>query len=322
MFFPANLRFVDFHPKEENIRDMVVAGLQKTPKEIPAKLLYDKRGSELFDAITRQPEYYQTRTELFLLERYGEEIGRLLGPRAMIIEFGSGHTRKIRRLFECLEAQRCYMAVEISKEYLLQSCSELAADFPSVDVIAVCADFLRPFEPPPPKVSVRKRTVFFPGSTIGNFEPPTARRLLERAAAHVGKKGGLLIGVDLKKDKGVLEAAYNDAARVTAEFEMNLLHRLNRDIECDFALDGFEYLGFYAAERSRVEMYLVSKREQRVQVGATQFVFAPGERLHTENSYKFTVEEFQKFARGAGFCPREAWVDPDGLFSLHYLEVL
>ena len=254
MQLPDNLRFVDFHPKEENIRDMVQAGLEKAQKEIPAKFLYDKRGSELFDAITRQPEYYQTRTELALMESYAEEIGELLGPGAMVIEFGSGHTRKIRRLFECLEEQRCYMAVEISKEYLLQACSELALDFPSVDVIAVCADFLKPFDPPPPKVSVNKRTVFFPGSTIGNFEPPTALRLLERAAAHVGKSGGLLIGVDLKKDPRILNAAYNDAAGVTAEFEMNVLGRLNRDIEADFDVNGFEYSGFYNSERGRVEM--------------------------------------------------------------------
>lgn len=322
MQLPKNLRFIDYHPKEENIREMVISGLSRPQKEIPAKLLYDKRGSELFDSITRQPEYYQTRTEMEILEQNASAIGHLIGPKSMIIEFGSGHTRKIRRLFECLEDQQCYTAVEISKEYLLEACKTLANDFPKVDVIAVCADFLKPFDPPVPRTEVQKKVVFFPGSTIGNFEPETARKLLEHAAVQVGPSGGLLIGVDLKKAQSTLEAAYNDEAGVTAAFEMNVLTRLNRELDANFVIDGFRYSGSYNAERGRIEMYLVSVREQSVCIGETHFTFAERERLHVENSYKFTVEEFQTFAKKAGFTPRQAWVDPKQLFSLHYLEVL
>lgn len=316
-----NLTYHDFFPKLENLKDAILAGLKHPEKRIASKFLYDKRGSELFHQICQQPEYYQTETETGILERNADEISRLAGERCLLVEYGSGNSKKIRTLLSHLSRESTYMPVDISRNYLLEMAEELATDYPHLEIAAVCADFLKPFSLPQFRRSVARRLLFFPGSTIGNFEPATALGILKNAAALVGPSGGLLIGVDLKKDPAILNAAYNDAKGITAIFELNILVRLNRELGSNFVVEEFEYLGFYSEAMSRVEMYVVSKREQRVTIAGETILFKKGERVHVENSYKFSVEEFHHFAAAAELKSKSTWVDEKNLFSVHFLEV-
>ena len=299
----------------------ILGGLSARQKRLSPKFFYDQRGSELFDRICALPEYYVTRTELEIMRRHLPEVARLVGPGAAIIEFGAGSNLKVRRLLEHLERPAAYVPVEISGDYLLEQAEDLASDFPGLSVEPVTADFTRPFELPRHPVAPRRNLVFFPGSTIGNFTRPQAQRLLEVMCDQAKPGGALLIGVDLEKDVSVLEAAYNDRSGVTAEFNLNMLRRINAEHDATFELDAFRHEAVFDAEESRIEMRLVSKKEQTVSVAEQQISFREDEFIVTEYSHKYTIADFRTLAGKAGFRPERHWTDEDDLFSLHYMTV-
>lgn len=311
------VNFYDYHPALADFRSEVVAGLSASPKHLSPKFFYDKRGSELFDAITELPEYYPTRTEIGILERYGDRMAELLGQECLLLELGSGSSKKIRVLLDALQP-RVYMPMDISREHLIGSAETLAMDYPAVEVHAACADYSDDFELPyrPEHLS---RAAFFPGSSIGNFEPTQAGELLQRVGEHLGPGGRLLIGVDLKKDSATLQRAYDDTDRVTAAFNLNLLERINRELAGDFDISAFTHCATYNESAGRIEMHLVSRCEQTVTVAGERFDFEAGETIHTESSYKYSIDEFQELATWAGYSAEEVWTDDQQLFSVHCL---
>jgi dimethylhistidine N-methyltransferase len=315
------LSFHDLAPAPEDFREAVVRGLGLRPKAIPSKFFYDARGSRLFEEICELEEYYLTRTEIGLLERHGAAIAELIGGRARLVEFGSGSSVKVRILLEAMRKPAVYMPIDISRDHLLRSASSLAREHRDVEVVPVCADYLRDFALPAARTRTEKTVGFFPGSTIGNLSPQESVVFLRRVARKLGPRGELLIGVDLKKDEAVLEAAYDDPEGITARFNLNLLHRANRELGADFNLDAFRHLAFYDEREGRIEMHLESGRAQTVHVDGLAFAFARGETIHTENSYKYEVGEFLALAGEAGFRPLRTWTDPQDLFSVHYLRV-
>ena len=313
--------FLDLQPKAASFLKDVLAGLSLPQKTLPPKYFYDARGSALFDAICALPEYYPTRTELAMLESAGAEIAERVGADTLIVEYGSGSGRKTRLLIRAL-APRAYVAIDISREQLRIAAAELADEFPGVRVFAICGDYTKPLSLKPlAETGAATRVVFFPGSTIGNFTVPEALDFLKTVRSVAGAGGAMLVGVDLKKDPRILDAAYSDAQGVTAEFNMNVLRRINGELGGDFDLAAFEHRAHYDARLGRVEMHLVSVREQQVRISDRVFHFSAGETIHTENSYKYSVDEFQDLAREAGFEPQHAWTDPQRLFSIHYLVV-
>ncbi len=305
-------------PDAARIRAEVLRGLRRRPKDLPCKYFYDELGSRLFEDICELDEYYLTRAELAIMRRHAGAMAATIGPRCCLIEFGSGSSRKTRLLLDHLEEPAAYVPIDISEAALEASARALTADYPGLDVLPVCADFTRPFDLPelPPAA---RRAVYFPGSTVGNFGPAAAGRLLRRIRRLCGRGGGLLIGYDLKKDPAVLNAAYNDSRGVTAEFNLNLLRHINRELGADFQLDGFRHLAFYNAEQGRIEMHLVCTRPQTVHIGRARVDLAEGETIRTEYSYKYAVAEFSALAEGAGLRPRQAWTDAAGLFCVQYL---
>ncbi len=319
----AKVHFHDMHPTPADMRADVLNGLALPQKRLSPKYFYDAHGSHLFDAICELPEYYPTRTEIGILRRHGAAMAEYLGRDALLVELGSGSSLKIRVLLEALRPA-VYMPVDISKDHLLQSAEALAATFPSLQVHAVCADYSVPFRLP---VDDHEHpcAAFFPGSSVGNFEPPEAERFLRRIGDLLGSDGRLLVGVDLVKEHQVLEAAYNDADGVTADFNLNLLARINRELDADFDLTGFRHSAWFNPELSRIEMHLISTREQHVSVAGRSFAFREGESMHTECSYKYSIEGFHRLARRAGFVPEQVWTDIDAdsdqapLFSVHCL---
>ena len=314
------VRFYDLHPPQTDMLHEVLDGLRRTPPMISPKFFYDHRGSELFEAITETPEYYPFRTELGLLEKHGEEMATLLGSDGLLIELGSGSSRKIRLLLDALQPA-AYMPVDISRDFLLQAAGDLAREYPELEVHATCADYSRGLKLPwsPEELP---RAAFFPGSSIGNFEPAQAQRLLHHVAQALGSGGHLLIGVDLQKDHAVLQRAYNDAAGITAAFNLNLLERFNRELNADFDVEKFAHAADYNAEAERVEMHLISRCEQTVAIGEKRLYFAEGEAIHTENSYKYTVEGFLQLAAEVGFGRVKTWLDEKKYFSVHCLKVV
>jgi len=314
---PSPVHFHDYHPTPADLRAEVLAGLALPQKRLSPKLFYDAAGSKLFDAICELPEYYPTRTEIGILRAHGAEMARRLGREALLVELGSGSSKKIRVLLEALRPA-VYMPVDISREHLLRSAESLAAAFPGLQVHAACADYSVPFELPVDDHE-HPRAAFFPGSSVGNFEPPEAERLLRRVGSILGPEGRLLIGVDLIKDRRVLEAAYNDADGVTAAFNLNLLARINRELDGGFDLEGFRHEAFFDADRSRIEMHLISTRAQQVEVAGQTFAFREGESIHTECSYKYSIDGFHALARRAGYEPEQVWTDREPLFSVHCL---
>jgi dimethylhistidine N-methyltransferase len=315
---PRNLWIVDLAPAAESILQEVYEGLSQTQKQLPPKLFYDRRGAALFAAICGTQAYYPTRTENSILDQRALEIAREIGTGAAIIEFGAGQMEKIRRLLPSLHPA-VYAALDISRDQLVQAGGRLALDCPWLAVIAVIGDYGSPLESELSLPANARRVVFFPGSTIGNFEPEQAQGFLRRARTLVGGMGGVLIGVDLQKPLQVLNLAYNDPEGYTAAFNLNLLARLNRELGADFDLAAFEHQAFYNAARTRIEMHLRSSRVQRVRIGARVFRFAAGETIHTENSYKYTPAGFAQIARAAGFRGSRMWTDPDRLFGVFFL---
>jgi dimethylhistidine N-methyltransferase len=313
------LHFYDLHPPLADIKEEVLKGLSCQPKAIPPKFFYDEYGSQLFDQITELPEYYPTRTEIGIIKEYGEEMASLLENECLLVELGSGSSQKTRLLLDALQPA-VYMPIDISKEHLLNSVQALATDYPDLDIHATCADYSEHFHLPYSPLD-KPKAAFFPGSSIGNFAPLQAQALLQQVAEFLGQHNTLLIGVDIKKNPQRLNAAYNDAAGVTAAFNLNLLTRINRELEADFDLSRFEHHAFYNEKPGRVEMHLVSNTPHEVHVGGQTFEFAEGESIHTENSYKYTVTQFQNLANEAGFQPEQVWTDSDDLFSVHCLRV-
>ena len=317
----APFAFHDLRPDAGSFLDDVLAGLARPRKELPPRYFYDERGCELFEAICETPEYYLTRAETALMRQRAGDMARRLGPDCEVVEYGSGSGRKTRILLEALEPV-AYVAVDIAREQLRATASEFAREFPRLVVVAVCADYARPLTLPPLNtVKARRRVVYFPGSTVGNFTPDDAADFLGNVRELVGPGGGLLVGVDLKKAPARLNAAYNDARGVTAEFNLNLLRRINREFGADFDLAAFRHQAFYNEPLGRVEMHLLSLKAQQVTIRGRAIRFSAGETIHTENSCKYTVAEFQALAHVKGFDPVECWTDADPLFGIHYLAV-
>jgi dimethylhistidine N-methyltransferase len=303
---------------ESDFTQDAVVGLSSRPKRLSPKYFYDEIGAQLFEEITRLPEYYPTRCELSILERHAAEMEKFIPPDAAMIEFGSGSTRKARLLLDANPAITAYIPVDISSEMLQQEAAELRRDYPHLTVLPVEADFTKPFQLPR-GIALRSRVGFFPGSTIGNFEPHAAASFLRHAAAMLGAQSTLIIGVDLVKDAHVLNAAYDDAAGVTARFNLNLLTRINRELGGNFDLGTFCHQAFYNTERRRIEMHLASRTRQKVKVAGRSFDFRAGETIHTENSYKYTPESFGAMARGSGWSPVATWTDSQGYFMVQAL---
>lgn len=330
----AQIQFYDLHPPLEDFRSQVLQGLSLPQKAISPQFLYDKRGAELFDAICKLEEYYLTRTEMRILESYAQPIARHL-ENSVLIEFGSGSSQKIRILLDqilpdqilpdqlLLDQKRhrpTYVALDISKQHLQESCASLAAHYPGLETIAICADYTQPLSLPAiPAIQDQRRVGFFPGSSIGNLEPREAVRFLQNTAHLLGPGGSLLIGVDLQKSATILEPAYDDPQGISAAFALNLLTRINRELGANFDLRQFGYRAFYNSVAGRIEMYIVSHIAQTVQIQDVTVSFAQGEFLRTEYSYKYSIPQFQVLAAEAGFQTQQVWTDPDRLFSLHLL---
>lgn len=312
-------RLFDLAPNSAAFLTDVLHGLSQAQKQIPPKYFYDEAGARLFEAICELPEYYVTRTETAMMSEYADEMAALIGSDSILIEYGSGASRKTRCLIEA-SRPRLYMPIDIARETLLDAARAIERDYPPLTVWAVCADYSLPLAPPEPSPAFDgRKLVYFPGSTIGNFTPEEALIFLANARQAAGDSGAMLIGVDLKKSKSVLEAAYDDAQGVTAQFNLNLLARANRELGADFNLARFRHLAFYEPRLGRIEMHLVSRKDQQVTIAGRVFEFREGETIHTENSYKYSVDEFCNLACSAGFEPVKCWVDRNALFSIHYL---
>jgi dimethylhistidine N-methyltransferase len=299
----------------------VIAGLSSHPRTLPCKYFYDARGSELFQKICELPEYYLTRAELQILERYSGDIARQLGRGIELIGLGTGAGTKTRILLEKLQAPIAYVPVDISKEQLERSTSLFQKIFPKLEILPVYADYLEPVKLPSLSQEPTRKIVYFPGSTIGNFEPLAAGKFLQRISNYIGTGGGLLIGVDLEKDRHVLERAYNDSAGITAQFNLNLLARANRELGANFDLKHWRHYAFYNSTEGRIEIYLVSEADQTVRLAGHQFDFHAGEKITTEYSYKHTPESFSELASDAGFDFAQMWTDDAHLFGVFYFTV-
>jgi dimethylhistidine N-methyltransferase len=314
-----HLRIDDRRPPAEDILDVVRQGLRTSPKRLPSWLFYDERGSALFERICDQPEYYLTRAECALMECHGVSIAEALGTDVRLVEYGSGSARKTDILLQNLASPVAYLPVEISPEPLAASVQRLAARYPQVPMQPLCADFTRPLRLPVPPRAARRTVLYFPGSTIGNFESREAVKLLRKMRNEMGDNGGILVGVDLKKDIARLEAAYNDAAGVTAEFTLNMLARLNRELGCNFDLRRFRHRAHYNALAGRIETSIVSLALQTVSLGRDTVTFQADEAMQVEYSCKYSLADFAGLASQSGLDVQRVWTDPDGLFSLQLL---
>ena len=313
----------DMEPARDDFLDSVVEGLSAPQKHLHCKFLYDEEGSHLFDAICELPEYYPTRTEVGILERHAADIANVIGPKAQIVEFGSGAGIKIRLLLSALSKPIAYMPVEISREHLLAATSSLAKDFPDLRIAPVCADYTQPFDPPALDGEKPSNIAgFFPGSTIGNFTRDEAVEFLALARRLLGPGATMIIGIDLVKDLDVLRAAYNDAPGVTADFNLNFLKRINRELGADFDLSGFAHDARWNPDLERMEMHLVSLKDQAVTLAGRHFPFRKGETIHTESSHKYRIEGFRALAREAGYEPERVWTDERDYFSVHALRAV
>ena len=307
--------------QKQQFRADVLRGLHQPVKELPCKYFYDETGSRLFEAICDLEEYYLTRTELEIMRRHAAEMARLLGPDCLLVELGSGSSLKTRLLLDELSRPAGYVPVDVSREQLLRSAQRLAANYPGLEVLPLCADFTSELHLPTPSRRPARRVVYFPGSTLGNFGPPEAAELLSRIAELSGQGGALLLGIDLQKDVGILEAAYNDRRGVTAAFNLNLLTRINRELGADFALDAFRHQAFYNRRLGCIEMHLISLRPQQVHLGDETIRFVEGESIRTERSYKYNGEEFRAWVRRCGLGVEKVWVDDQDYFAVLYLTV-
>jgi len=316
-------RLDDRQPGEGLLAD-ALAGLSKSPKRLPSKYFYDARGSELFERICEQPEYYPTRTELAIMRGQVGAIAAALGPNVRLVEYGSGSGLKTRLLLKSLEAPVAYVPVEISRSALAESVAGLEREFPGIEMLPVCTDFTQPIRLPRAARAPRQTVVYFPGSTLGNFGPDDALRLLRQMRNEAGQgggalAGGVLVGIDLVKDTAAVEAAYNDAAGVTAEFTLNLLVRMNHELGADFDLAAFRHRARWHPLAERIETHIVSRREQEVHIDGRTFHFDASEAMLVEYSCKYTLEGFARFAARAGLRVAGVWTDPARQFSVQWL---
>jgi dimethylhistidine N-methyltransferase len=316
---PLISSFAGSQPQANDFLKDALAGLSRTPKRIPSKYFYDRRGSDLFEAITRQPEYYLTRVEQALLDTRIPAIAESVGSGVHVVEYGSGSGRKTRQLLQGLRGPVAYTPVEISRSALEETTARLASAFPTIEMLPVCADFTRSVPLPVSARPSRRTLVFFPGSTLGNFTHDEAVRILDGMRQIMGADGRALIGIDLQKDSALIEAAYNDAAGVTAMFTLNLLVRMNRELGSDFDLAGFRHCARYASDRGRIETFLVSLRAQEVHVGERSFRFDENEAMLVEYSHKYSDGGFSALAAAAGLAVTEEWNDPKDWFGLRLL---
>ena len=312
---------LDREPARLSFLEETIAGLSQTPKKLPCKFFYDGHGAKLFQKICELPEYYITRTELAILRLHGNEMAAHLGSQIELIGLGTGAGTKTRILLNELSEPAVYVPIDISIEQLQKSSARFREIFPQLEILPVCADYLERFELPLPRRPSSRSVVYFPGSTIGNFEPSAAREFLHRLVELAGEGGGLLIGVDLRKDRNILEAAYNDSAGVTAEFNLNLLARANRELGADFNLSRWRHRAAYNDVEGRIEMNLISETDQTVHIEDRQFHFAAGEKIVTEFSYKHSPEGFIALAGQAGFEFVRMWTDDARLFGVFYFTV-
>ncbi|TWT60995.1 L-histidine N(alpha)-methyltransferase [Rubinisphaera italica] len=294
----------------------VISGLNSKPKTLPSKYFYDEQGSMLFDQICDLDEYYITRTESQIMDRYAHDMARTLGEKIALIELGSGSSRKTRLLLEEVAESTVYMPVDISREHLFKSAEQLAFDFPDLSIKPIHADFTQPIKLDNQIEDDYRKVVYFPGSTIGNFEPEQAVQLLSNISNLVDPDGGLLIGYDLIKDLNILEDAYNDSAGVTAAFNKNLLHRINQELDGNFDLDAFEHQAIFNPEEHRIEMHLISLKKQSVNIGESTFHFEKQESICTEYSHKYSMDSFREMALKAGFHEDRCWTDPNQYFAV------
>ena len=314
-----NIRRVQPRAPDQALIADILAGLRDDPKHLSPTYFYDEHGSHLFDRICALPEYYLTRTETRILATHGAQIAAQIGPDAVLVELGSGASTKTRLLLDRLPDLAAYVPVDISRTHLFAAARGIAQSYPNLEVLPVCADFTQPFAVPAPQRPAARVAVFFPGSTIGNFDPPAAIELLRTMRAIAGADGALVIGYDFVKDQRILERAYNDAAGVTAQFNLNALVRLNRELGADFDLTGFRHEAVWSPAASRMEMHLVSERAQDVTIGGETVAFGEHERLVTEHCHKYTAETFAALARAAGWEPQAAWTDERRYFNVQYL---
>ncbi len=305
-------------PSTDSFRATALEGLQKSQKEIPSKFLYDERGSKLFDAICETDDYYPTRTEIGIMKQHVEEMVEALGPRVLLAEYGSGSSLKTRILLDHVDDLALYVPIDISRAHLAESAEVIAERYPHIPVQPLCADYTEAFDLPEPPRPASRTVVYYPGSTLGNFQPDDARRFLTGIADTVGADGGLLIGVDLRKDVDVLRAAYNDSEGVTAAFNKNLLRRMNRELDATFDLDQFEHEAVWNEDAGCIEMHLRSRGNQTVTVAGEPIAFAEGETIRTEYSYKYTLDDFEALAAEAGLGVEEVWTDDRSYFSVQY----
>lgn len=315
----ASIHVEELGPQLDDLRDEVLRGLAKPAKELPCKLFYDRRGSALFDQICELDEYYLTRTETAIMQQNAADIAALIGERCALIEYGSGSSSKIRVLLDQLREPLSYVPIDLSKDQLLASATAIAAAYPRLKVLPLCADYTQPLVHLALAEGVARRVAFFPGSTIGNFHLDETEEFLRRVRNLVGREGGLLVGVDLKKDPRLLHAAYNDSAGITAEFNLNLLVHINTRFGSDFRLAQFAHRAQYIEQLGRIEMHLISLADQVVRLGDTMIPFNAGEPILTEVSYKYDLDQFATLAARAGFGVQRVWTDLARLFSVQYL---
>jgi len=315
-----SIAFYDLAPRQESFEAALTRGLSGPAKSIPCRFLYDEQGSALFDRICDLPEYYPTRTETAILAQRADEIAELAGPGQVVIELGSGSSVKVRLLLEALTTPAAYVAIDVSGQHLRAAAEGIAGAYPALQVAAMCADYGQPFALPHFE-GAAGRLGFFPGSTIGNLTPTQAEGFLRLWSGRLGGGASMIVGVDLKKDAAILEPAYDDAQGVTAQFSLNVLHRANRELDADFSVDAFQHCARWNEALSRIEIHLISRRVQSATVAGRRFDFAEGERVHIEDSCKYSVDRFQALATRAGFRPRACWTDEAGLFSVHWLDV-
>ena len=318
LLLTGNVTFTDLHPSAGDSRSEIMQGLRAPRKSINPKYFYDQRGSRLFEAITRLPEYYPTRTEAAILSDNAAAIAAACGQDCLLIEPGSGNCEKVRYLLDAV-APRAYVPIDISADFLQQAPQDLGSEYPELAIHAVCADFSSEWEATP-SLPAGKPVIFYPGSTIGNLDPGEARAFLSGLKSWMGSAGGALIGVDLHKSTAVLNAAYNDSQGITAEFNLNILRHINSVVDGEFDPENFQHRAFYDSDRQRIEMHLVSRLAQSVPCNGEAVEFAASESIHTEYSYKYTVPGFRELAASAGLSIRQSWLDEGELFSVHYLE--
>ena len=317
-FATGELEVLDLEPAASDFLAEAIAGLSASPPTLPSKFFYDERGSDLFQQICELPEYYITRTERLILERHASEMADSIGGNAEIVGFGTGAGIKTRMLLERLQNPIAYVPVDISKQRLIDSAEALQKDIPALEVLPVCADYLQPLRLPTPSRHPDHIAVYFPGSTIGNLEPPVARDFLIRVCRLCGHSGGLIIGVDLQKPREILEAAYNDSAGVTAQFNLNLLVRANRELGANFDLAAWRHRAIYNEREGRIEMHLISQRDQEVGIAGHTFFFRPNDKIITEYSYKHTREGFAALSASAGFRLSRTWTDSRQFFAVFH----